>query len=101
MTLQTILNKPVVTSNGDVLGHVYDFRARFDDDGIYVTHMRVGAAAWVFRLGLQRVCRRLVRGMPLLDIPWEAIAAVDSAVTLKPEWDKQRCDTCREQGDKA
>jgi len=54
MTLQTMLNKPVVASNGAVIGHVYDFRARSDDDDIYVTHIRVGAAAWVFRLGLQR-----------------------------------------------
>ena len=101
MTLQTMLNKPVVASDGAVIGHVYDFRARADDEDIYVTHIRVGAAAWVFRLGLQRAFRRLVRGMQLLDIPWEAIAAVDAAVTLKPAWDKQRCDACREQVEKA
>jgi len=26
MTLQTMLNKPVVASDGAVIGHVYDFR---------------------------------------------------------------------------
>src|SRR5437763_12892530 len=101
MTLQTILNKRVVASDGHVIGLVYDFRARSDDDDIYVTHICVGAAAWVFRLGLQRAFGRLVRGVQLLDIPWEAIAAVDSTVNLKPEWDKARCDACREQAEKA
>jgi sporulation protein YlmC with PRC-barrel domain len=97
MTLQALLNKRVLTGDGHSIGHVYDFRARSDNSTIHITHIRVGMAAWVSRLGLHRGFGWLLRGMQLCDIPWEAIAAVDSTVNLKPEWDKARCATCRRQ----
>ena len=100
MTLLAILDKRVVASDGYVIGRVYDFRALSDNGDIYITHIRVGAAAWIVRLGLQRAFR-FVRGMQLLDIPWQAVATVDTAVKLKPEWDKARCEACREQAETA
>src|SRR4051794_24880607 len=95
MTLQTLLNKKVITADGKVVGKVYDFKAATEGSTIIVTHIRVGAAAWLMRLGIlgwltQRGLRK--HGF---DLPWEAIATADSAIHLKEGWDWIRCKTCR------
>jgi hypothetical protein len=51
MTLQTILNKPVVASNGEVIGHVYDFEhaptMMASTSLIFVSARRRGSSGWV------------------------------------------------------
>jgi sporulation protein YlmC with PRC-barrel domain len=95
MNLQALLDKHVITADGVDLGKIYDFRAKRDGAAIVMTHIRVGGGAWVERLRLRGVLRRLLRDIPELDIPWEAIAAVDQTVQLAPGWDRARCEACR------
>jgi sporulation protein YlmC with PRC-barrel domain len=94
MTLQTLLNKRVVTEDGAYLGRVYDFRAQHEGNDILITHIRVGAAAWIGRLRLPHMLRRMLRAGELFDIPWEAIGAVDSDVLLDRGWTRARCQAC-------
>ena len=94
MTLQTLLNKRVLSSDGSDLGRIYDFRARRDAQDVLVTHIRVGAAAWIGRLRLPRPLRWLLRSAEQFDIPWEAIRAVGDDVQLDQGWDRARCAAC-------
>jgi len=91
MRLQAMLNKHVLASDGADLGRIYDFRARREGADILVTHIRVGAAAWIGRLRLPQSLRRLLRSARQLDIPWEAIDSVSDNVQLGSEWDRARC----------
>jgi len=69
VTLQTLLNKHVIAADGADLGRIYDFRARRDGQAVLVTHIRVGAAAWIVRLRLPPLRRRLLRAAHLMEIP--------------------------------
>jgi sporulation protein YlmC with PRC-barrel domain len=91
MTLQCLLNKRVRTAEGSYLGRLYSFRARREGPELVITHLRVGLAAWVHRLHLHGARRWLCRAAPDLDIPWEAIAAVDHDVRLVQGWERTRC----------
>ena len=95
MTLQTLLDKKVITTDGKVAGRVYDFKAASDGSTITITHFRVGVAAWLARLGISNWLARSSLGKSGFDLPWEAIAAVDSAIHLKEGWDWTRCESCR------
>ena len=92
MTLQSLLNKRVITADGACLGRIYDFRARREGPNVVVTHLRVGVAAWGHRLHLHGVLRWLLSAAQEMDIPWEAIAAVGTHISLKPGWDCARCE---------
>lgn len=95
MTLQEILDKRVLAGDGCCLGRVFDFRAEWQESDIRVTHLRVGAAAWITRLRLEGFLRWLLRSEPGLEIPWEAIASVERAVQLHRAWDRARCEMHR------
>ncbi len=94
MTLQTLLDKRVLTADGACVGRIFDFRAVREGREIRITHLCVGAAAWIARLRLPGALRRLFALAPGMQIPWEAIAVVDRDVRLKPAWDRARCETC-------
>jgi sporulation protein YlmC with PRC-barrel domain len=94
MTLQTLLDKRVLTADGACVGRVYDFTAIRDGREIRITHVCVGVAAWIARLRLPGALRWLFRLAPGFRIPWEAIARVDRDVHLKEAWDRARCETC-------
>ena len=94
MNLQTLLNKPVRTADGLDLGRIYDFRARREGNEILVTHIRVGAAAWIARLRMTGWLRRLFSSAKEFDLPWEAIATVGDQVQLGSGWDMVRCEEC-------
>lgn len=94
MTLQTLLNKRVVADDGAYMGKVFDFRARCQGPEVVVTHIRVGVATWVGRLRLQGWLRRLFSEARELELPWEAIGAVEDDIRLKPGWDRVRCEEC-------
>src|SRR5205085_8393902 len=95
MTLQTLLDKKVITADGKAVGKVYDFKAVTEGSSIIVTHIRVGAAAWLMRLGIPGWLRPNGLRWHGFDLPWEAIATADSAIRLKQGWDSIRCETCR------
>jgi sporulation protein YlmC with PRC-barrel domain len=95
VTLQTLMNKPVRTADGKRVGRIHDFGARWDGETILVTHLRVGASAWIERLRPPGALRWLFQLTPGMDLPWEAIDAVDREVRLKPGWDRARCEECR------
>jgi hypothetical protein len=63
------------------LGCLYDFRARGEEPEVVVTHVRLGGAAWAHRLHLDVIGRWLLRTAGELDLPWEAIAAVETRVS--------------------
>lgn len=92
MTLQTLLNKKVITRDGKVVGKVYDFKATSEGSTITITHIRVGGAAWLVRLGIFNWLTRSGLGKSSFDLPWEAIAAADAAIHLKEGWDRSRCE---------
>jgi sporulation protein YlmC with PRC-barrel domain len=94
MRLQTLLHKQVIAADGVPVGRVYNFQARREGQGVVITHLRVGAVAWLGRLHLQGLLYRLLGAAKEMDIPWEAIATVDQDVRLKPEWDRARCEQC-------
>lgn len=95
MNLQALLNKRVVAEDGARLGKIYDFRARQDGNDLLITHIAVGAGAWIERLHLPPGLRRLIRAAEQFDIPWEAIGAVGDDVRLDRGWNRARCDQCR------
>ena len=95
MTLQTLLNKKVITADGKAIGKIYDFKAATESSAIIVTHIRVGAAAWLMRLGILSWLTHHAWGLPGFDLPWEAIATAESAIHLKEGWDWIRCETCQ------
>jgi hypothetical protein len=81
MTLQTILNKPVVASNGEVIGHVYDFRARADDDGIYgLSHIMADSCQIMWRKFLRSLCKYNAMEQPVLphNVAWPFSAFLPS-----------------------
>jgi hypothetical protein len=90
MTLQGLLNKRVRTAEGLDLGRISSFRTRCEGPELVITHLCVGLAAWIHRLHLHGAWRWLGRAVPDLDIPWDAIAAVDHDVRLKPGWNRAR-----------
>jgi sporulation protein YlmC with PRC-barrel domain len=94
VTLQSLLDKRVLTTDGDSLGRVFDFRARREGSEIRVTHIRVGIGAWIARLHPYGGVRRLFGSAPGLEIPWEAVASVDQEVRLEEGWDRTRCEAC-------
>lgn len=94
MTLQTLLNKKVITADGKCLGKIYDFKAATEGSDIIITHIRVGMVAWLVRLGIPGWLKRRDLEQHGFDLPFEAIASVDSAVRLKEGWDWTRCTTC-------
>jgi sporulation protein YlmC with PRC-barrel domain len=95
MTLQTLLNKKVITADGKAVGKVYDFKAACQGSSIIVTHIRVGAAAWLMRLGIPGWVQRSSLGQQGFDLPWQAIATADSSIHLKEGWDRVRCESYR------
>lgn len=94
MQLQTLLNMRVLSEEGECLGKIYDFRARQAGNDVLITHIRVGAAAWVGRLRLPRALRDLLKSAQEFDIPWEALETVEADVRLGPGWDRARCAEC-------
>jgi hypothetical protein len=91
MTLHTILNRCVRAADGRKVGHVYDFTAKRIGHDIRITHLHVGAAAWLDRLGLGHALHR-VRGRSAgYEIPWEAIESIGHEVRLRAGWDTARC----------
>ena len=94
MRLQMLLHKQVIAADGVPVGHVYNFQARREGGEIVLTHLRVGAVAWLGRLHLHGLLYRLAGAAQEMDIPWEAMAAVDQDISLKPGWDRARCEQC-------
>lgn len=91
MTLQSILNRKVRAADGCCVGHVYDFTAKKIGHDIRITHIHVGAAAWIDRLGLGALLHRWLCWHAGYELPWEAIESVDKEVRLREDWDKARC----------
>jgi hypothetical protein len=90
MTLQSILDRKVRAADGWCVGHVFDFIAKKVGHEIRITHIHVGAAAWIDRLGLGALRRKLHRNAGY-ELPWEAIGSVGEEVRLREGWDKARC----------
>jgi hypothetical protein len=101
MTLETLLNLRVVTDDGAEIGKIFDFRARRQGGDVIVTHILVGAAAWVGRLRPPGWLRWLFGRTHEFELPWVAIDSVDRQVRLRPGWDRARCDECRVRPDQA
>lgn len=91
MTLHTILNLSVRAADGCKVGHVYDFTAKQIGRDIRITHIHVGAAAWLDRLGVGHAFHRIRGRTAGYEIPWEAIDSIDREVRLRDGWNSGRC----------
>ncbi len=95
MTLQTLLGKQVITSDGQRLGRIVDFVARYDGSQVLITHISVGSAAWIARLELPSALAWMLRATHEFVLPWEAIGTVEREVQLDHDWGSVRCNGFR------
>ena len=82
MRLSDILDRPVFTEQGEVLGHVFDVRATNDGDaepgswtGRALVAGRVGALERLGLPGLTKLRRKSATGAG--DIAWEDVVAIE------------------------
>ncbi len=79
MRLSDLLGAMVVTESGWPLGHAIDVRAEERDDGVEITELLVGKAAFLERLLGGRAGHGSGRVGPHAGVPWEAVVDVEPA----------------------
>jgi len=75
-----LVGKTVVAADGQRLGRVADLTAARRGNGLVVTALLVGPAAFVQRVGLRWLRRR--GGPPPYRVPWPVVARIDDRVHL-------------------
>src|SRR5947209_6550619 len=75
LTAQSLIDRRVVDAHGRKLGHVYDVIAERRGDDLCVTHLLVGARAWIVRFGW-------ANDSSARHIPWGDVADLGPPIRL-------------------
>ncbi|HLH21760.1 MAG TPA: PRC-barrel domain-containing protein [Chloroflexota bacterium] len=78
---QALIDKPVVTADGERIGRVADLAAEARGERLYVTALLVGPGSLLRRISFKRVAQ--LDPAAARQIPWELVARIGRDIRLR------------------
>lgn len=85
LSYHDLVGRRVIDPNGASLGRVVDLTAEAEGDRLVVTTLLIGPRAFLPRIGFMP--KGGAGGSPFREVAWRAVARIDDAIRLRPDWD--------------